>query len=141
MEGLFNLQEVLRQRDELLPKELRKLQEEQDGLEQELQMIMIDTDMLESWLTENEKRVGKGNNGEVEEVFKACDGLSRQILECMAADLAIEDVIYSLDKAVQKGSVSFDQYMRIIRPLSRGAVLSSCHGCEDHVSTDAVSGC
>ncbi|XP_043712562.1 protein ELC-like [Telopea speciosissima] len=119
MEGLFNLQVVLRHRDELRSKELRKLQEEKEGLEQELQMIMIDTDLLESWLRENGTRVGKTKSGEVEEVFEPCDGLSRQLLECTAADLAIEDVVYSLDKAVQEGSVPFDQYMRIIRSISR----------------------
>ncbi|XP_042496057.1 protein ELC-like [Macadamia integrifolia] len=119
MEGLFDLQVILRQRDELLSMELRKFQEEKEGLEQELQMIMIDTDMLESWLRENGRRGGKAKSVEVEEVFELCDGLSRQMLECTAADLAIEDVIYTLDESVQEGSVPFDQYMRNIRSLSR----------------------
>ncbi|XP_042503653.1 protein ELC-like [Macadamia integrifolia] len=119
MEGLFNLQQVLRQRDEHLSKELRKFQGETEGLEQELQMILMDTDLLESWLRENEGRVSKAKTVEVEEILEPCDALSKQMLECTASDLAIEDVVYSLDKAVQEGSIPFDQYLRNIRSLSR----------------------
>ncbi|KAJ4964940.1 hypothetical protein NE237_016789 [Protea cynaroides] len=119
VEELFDLQEVLRHRDELLSKEMRKLEEEKESLEQELQMVLMNTDLLESWLRENEKRVRKTRTVEVEEIFEPCDRISRQMLECSAADLAIEDAIYSLDKAVQEGSVPFDQYLRNIRMLSR----------------------
>ncbi|XP_043702327.1 protein ELC-like [Telopea speciosissima] len=119
MEGLFNLQAVLRQRDENLSKELMKFQEEKEGLEQQLQMILMDTDVLESWLRENEGRVNKAKNVEVEGIFEPCDALSKQMLECTASDLAIEDVIYSLDKVVQEGSIPIDQYLRSIRSLSR----------------------
>ncbi|XP_042511777.1 protein ELC-like [Macadamia integrifolia] len=119
MEGLFNLQAVLRQRDENLSKELRKFHEEKEGLEQQLQMILMDTGLLESWLRENEGRVSKAKNVEVEGIFEPCDALSKQMLECTASDLAIEDVIYSLDKAAQEGSIPFDQYLRSIRSLSR----------------------
>ncbi|KAJ4980217.1 hypothetical protein NE237_010997 [Protea cynaroides] len=119
MEGLFNLQALLRQRDEHLSKELRKFVEEKEGLEQQLQMILMDTDLLESWLRENEGRVSKAKSVEVEGIFEPCDALSRQMLECSASDLAIEDVIYSLDKAVQEGSIPIDQYLRSIRSLSR----------------------
>ncbi|XP_043698112.1 protein ELC-like [Telopea speciosissima] len=119
MEGLFNLQAVLRQRDDHLSKELRKFQGETEGLEQQLQMILMDTDLLESWLRENEGRVSKAKSLEVEEILEPCDALSKQMLESTASDLAIEDVVYSLDKAVQEGSIPFDQYLRSIRSLSR----------------------
>ncbi|KAJ4972101.1 hypothetical protein NE237_005200 [Protea cynaroides] len=119
VDGLFNLQSVLRQRDEHLSQELRKFQGEKEVLEQELQMILMNTDLVESWLRENEGRVSRAKSVEVEEIVEPCDALSKQTLECTASDLAIEDIIYSLDKAVQEGSIPFDQYLRNIRSLSR----------------------
>ncbi|KAJ4963591.1 hypothetical protein NE237_023530 [Protea cynaroides] len=42
--------------------------------------------------------------------IEPCDRISRQMVECSTVDLAIVDVIYSLDKVVQEGSVPFDQF-------------------------------
>ncbi|OVA02261.1 Ubiquitin E2 variant [Macleaya cordata] len=120
MEGLFNAQGLLRQREEHLSKGLREMQEEKEGLEQQLQMILMNTDILEAWLRENEGKLTMNHgNLNVDEVFEPCDPLSKQMLECTASDLAIEDVIYSLDKAFQEGSIPFDQYLKNIRALSR----------------------
>lgn len=58
-------------------------------------------------------------NTDVDEAFEPLDGLSKQMLDSTASDLAIEDVVYSLDKAVQEGVVPFEQYLRSIRMLSR----------------------
>ncbi|XP_051116110.1 protein ELC-like [Andrographis paniculata] len=44
---------------------------------------------------------------------------SDQMLDCTASDLALEDTIYALDKAVQEGAVPFDQYLRNVRLLAR----------------------
>lgn len=120
MEGLFNAQGVLRQREEELAKGLKEMQDEKEGLEQQLQMILMNTDILEGWLRENEEKLGKlGGNVDVDQAFEPCDGLSKQMLDCTASDLAIEDVIYALDKSVQEGAIPFDQYLRNVRLLSR----------------------
>ncbi|KAF8403569.1 hypothetical protein HHK36_011673 [Tetracentron sinense] len=119
MEGLFNGQGVLRQREEQLCKGLREMQDEKEGLEQQLQMTLMNTDVLEAWLRENEGKMGNKVTGEIDDVFEPCDALSKQMIECTASDLAIEDVIYSLDKAVQEGSIPFDQYLKNIRSMSR----------------------
>ncbi|RZC90759.1 hypothetical protein C5167_028592 [Papaver somniferum] len=120
MEGLFNAQGMLRQREEQLSKGVREMQQEKEGLEQQLQMVLMNTDVLEGWVKENEVKVNndKGNLN-VDEVFEPVDALSKQMLGCTAADLAIEDVIYSLDKAFQEGSIAFDQYLKNVRALSR----------------------
>lgn len=120
MEGMFNAQAVLRQREEELSKGLRSMQEEKEGLEQQLQMILMNTDVLEGWVRENEAKLGGDlSNVNVDDAILPSDSLSKQMLECTASDLAIEDVVYALDKAVQEGSVPFDLYMRNVRLLSR----------------------
>ncbi|KAI3927895.1 hypothetical protein MKW98_023496 [Papaver atlanticum] len=119
-ERLFNAQGMLRQREERLSKGVREMQEEKEGLEQQLQMVLMNTDVLEGWVKENQVKVkmNKGNLN-VDQVFEPVDALSKQMLDCTAADLAIEDVIYSLDKAFQQGSIAFDQYLKNVRALSR----------------------
>lgn len=118
MEGLFNLQAVLRQREEQVNKGLKEMQEEKEGLEQQLQMILMNTDVLEGWLRDNQgKKMGNVEN--IDDAFECVDVLSKQMLDCTAADLAIEDTVYSLDKSVQMGAIPFDQYLRNVRALSR----------------------
>ncbi|XP_057976232.1 protein ELC-like [Malania oleifera] len=120
MEGLFNVQAALRQREEQLGKGLREMLDEKEGLEQQLQMVLMNSDVLEVWLRENEgKMTTMGSSDVVDDAFEPCDALSKQMLDCTASDLAIEDVIYSLDKAVQEGSIPFDQYLKNVRLLSR----------------------
>ncbi|XWS57059.1 hypothetical protein CRYUN_Cryun09bG0138900 [Craigia yunnanensis] len=93
MEGLFSAQAVLRRREEEINKGLKEMQDKKEGLEHQLQVVLMNTDVLDGWVRDNEgktKNLGKNN-----------------------------DVVYSLDKAVQEGAVPFDQYLRNMRMLSR----------------------
>eukprot|EP01018_Ginkgo_biloba_P008146 Gb_20093 [translate_table: standard] len=116
MDGLFNTQAVLRQREEQLGKGVREMHQEKEGLEQQLQSILTNTDILETWLQQNEN---KKSNFDIDDVFEPSDALSKQMLESTAADLAIEDIVYSLDKAVQEGTIPVDAYLKNVRALSR----------------------
>lgn len=119
MEGLFNAQGVLRRREEELRKGVKEMLDEKEGLEQQLLMVLMNADVLEGWVRDNETKVKKIGNVDVDEAFELCDRLSKQMLDCTASDLAMEDVIYSLDKAIQDGAIPFDQYLRNVRLLSR----------------------
>uniref|UniRef100_A0A7N0T2Z3 Protein ELC-like n=1 Tax=Kalanchoe fedtschenkoi TaxID=63787 RepID=A0A7N0T2Z3_KALFE len=119
MEGIFNAQSVLRQREQLLFRGLRDMISEKEALEQKLQMVLMNADMLEAWLTENADKVHKLANLDPDHVFQPCDALSNQIINSTSSDLAIEDAIYSLDKASQEGAIPFDLYLRTVRSLSR----------------------
>lgn len=120
MEGLFSTQAELRRREEELTHGLREMVEEKEGLEQQLQLVLMNTDLLEGWARENEGLRRRCHDGvDVDDVFEPVDALSRQMQECTAADLATEDTIYALDKAVQEGAIPFDSYLKNIRALSR----------------------
>ncbi|KAG8390835.1 hypothetical protein BUALT_Bualt01G0124800 [Buddleja alternifolia] len=121
MEALFSTQAVLRKREDELRKGVKEMQDEKEALEQQLQMILMNTDIMEGWVRENEGKLGSHdvNSMDVDEAFEPCDALSKQMLDCTASDLAVEDAIYALDKAAQEGAVPFDQYLRSVRLLSR----------------------
>lgn len=119
MEGLFTTQAGLKQREEELRKGLREMLDEKEALEQQLQMVLMNTDVLEGWVRENEGRGRRIGDVDVDDAFEPSDPLSKQMLQCTAADLAVEDVIYSLDKAAQEGSISFEMYLKNVRALSR----------------------
>ncbi len=44
------------------------------------------------------------------------DVLSRQALDAQAEDLALEDTLYSLNKALQEGVISAEAYMKQVQP-------------------------
>ncbi|OIW08826.1 hypothetical protein TanjilG_16407 [Lupinus angustifolius] len=118
MEGLFSVQGVLKQREDQLNKGLKGMRDEMEGLEQQLQMVLMNSDVIEGWLRDNQGKKFRSLEN-VEDAFECVDVLSKQMLDCTASDLAIEDTLYALDKAVQVGSVPFDQYLRSVRALSR----------------------
>ena len=54
MEGLFSAQAVLRRREEEINKGFKEMQDEKEGLEAQLQVVLMNTDVLEAWVRENE---------------------------------------------------------------------------------------
>ncbi|WOL05305.1 hypothetical protein Cni_G14033 [Canna indica] len=120
MEGLFSTQADLRRRQEELSRGLQEMVEEKESLEQQLQLVLMNTDLLEGWVRENEELCRRCHDGvDVDDAFEPVDTLSRQMIETTSSDLAIEDTIYALDKAVQEGAIPFDSYLRNVRVLSR----------------------
>ncbi|CAL9115372.1 unnamed protein product [Musa textilis] len=119
MEAILSVQANLRGRGEELVRGVREMVEEKEGLEQQLQLVLMNTDVLEGWARETEGKRRGGDVLDADEVFEPADGLSRQMLECTAADLAVEDTIYSLDKAVQEGAITFESYLKSVRALCR----------------------
>ncbi|KFK38596.1 hypothetical protein AALP_AA3G134300 [Arabis alpina] len=118
-EELLSLQGGLKRREEEINRGLKEMVEEKETLEQQLQVISMNTDILDSWVRENQGKTKNLVDLDVDTAFECVDTLSKQMLDCTALDLAIEDAIYSLDKSFQDGVVPFDQYLRNVRLLSR----------------------
>ncbi|XP_026658182.2 protein ELC-like [Phoenix dactylifera] len=123
MEGFLGVQAELKRRKEAIIRGMRELEEERENLEQELQIILTNTDVMESWVREtsgkNGRRRWKTREVNVDDVFEPYDEKSRQMMECSAMDLALDDTIYALDRAVTEGCVPFDVYLKNVRALSR----------------------
>jgi ESCRT-I complex subunit TSG101 len=115
------LQALLGERAGQLQKGVRELVQEKEGLENQLQLILTNTDVLESWLKANDKGL---TQVDIDDVFEPADALSKQLLECNAADFSIEDILYSLDKAAQEGAIPVDAYLKQVRVLSREQFIS-----------------
>uniref|UniRef100_A0A453LLB9 SB domain-containing protein n=3 Tax=Aegilops tauschii subsp. strangulata TaxID=200361 RepID=A0A453LLB9_AEGTS len=118
VDSLFAVQAELRGRGEAVNDGVRRITEEKETLERRLQDVVMATDVIEAWVAENRKGAADDAT-EAEGAIQPADVLSRQMLECTATDLALEDTIYALDKAVQEGSVPFDGYLRSVRALAR----------------------
>lgn len=116
IDGLFHTQALLSQRAEQVDEGRREMQQEREGLEQQLQLLLTNTDVIETWLKDNDNGLMEV---EIDDVCETTDALSKQMLDCTSADLAIEDILYSLDRAVRDGAIPFDAYLKNVRMLSR----------------------
>ncbi|XP_072984825.1 protein ELC-like [Typha latifolia] len=118
-ESLLTLQALLKQREEIINLGMRELEKEMMELEQKLQMVRMDTDVVETWLWRSQRRPRDAMAPDIGDVFDAGDTITRQVMESAAADLAVEDTIYALDRSVREGCVSLGEYLRRVRDLSR----------------------
>ncbi|KAJ7528987.1 hypothetical protein O6H91_15G028500 [Diphasiastrum complanatum] len=116
IDELFTMQALLNQRSEQLEQGFSNFKQEKEGLEQQVQLVLKNADTLETWLETNDKDT---KQVDIDDVFQPSDALSKQMLECRASDLAIEDSLYSLDKAVQDGAIPVEAYLKYVRTLSR----------------------
>jgi len=64
------------------------------------QACLTQANALETWLSANDQPT---TELDPDNIFEATDALSRQLLDCISSDLAIEDTMYALDKALQVG--------------------------------------
>lgn len=95
----------------------RGLEEEKEMLRGKVRELTEQADVVMSWLRVN-RHVTIGDD-QIEKAFEGVEADSEEVLECLAADRGVEDVIYALDKAVEEGVVSLEGYIRQVRALAR----------------------
>ena len=59
-----------------------------------------------------------GGDFDADKAIVPTDSLSRQALEAQAKDMAIEDALYALDKALQHGTITSEAYLKQVRRYS-----------------------
>ncbi|KAL5988782.1 hypothetical protein ACLOJK_026884 [Asimina triloba] len=121
--SLGGLQGVLRQREDVVGKLLLGLEEERSRLKKKLREMAEEKDILQNWVSVNESAAaGHGVAGGDEldgGPFEGADEESKMVIEKVAADHGIEDVIYALDEALKNGVVEFHVYQRQVRTLAK----------------------
>ncbi|CAL9196418.1 unnamed protein product [Musa hybrid cultivar] len=115
MEALLDTQTQLKRRKAEIARGLTRLEEEKELLEQQLQMLIMNCDVMESWVAKNHRRPTASLDG----VFEPSNAHSTPAMECVAADMAAEDVMYALDEALREGCVPLDVYLKSVRTTSR----------------------
>lgn len=100
------------------------LEEEKKRLKMKVLELTEQADVVMNWLKVNYDvvNIGVGDEGNIEKAFEGVDdggGDSEKLLDCLAADRGVEDVIYALDKAVEEGVVSLEVYIKQVRALAR----------------------
>lgn len=120
-EGLLTVQDELKNRARGIRNIVSGLDHERKKLKETVMGLAERADVLMNWLKVNSdpKAIGVILGDRVKDAFEAIDAESNAELDGTAADEAIEDVIYALDKALEQGVVSFDSYIRQVRILAR----------------------
>lgn len=120
MEDLLEAQRVLTEREKEITQQVLAFQQERMGCEGSVAELGNKTSELTKWLELNEQKVlAPGEELKATEAVMPGDALSKQGLEALALDLALEDAVVVLDRALQTGVIQMDVYLKQIRSLSR----------------------
>ncbi|TXG63739.1 hypothetical protein EZV62_010733 [Acer yangbiense] len=120
IEGLSILQVELEKRAGVFTNIITELEHESLKLKERVMELAEETDVVVNWLKVNDaKSFGIIVGEEMENAFEGVDEESKMVINGLAADRGIEDVIYELDKALEQGVVSFDIYIKQVRNLAR----------------------
>jgi ESCRT-I complex subunit TSG101 len=112
VDKLIDVQSKLGQRYEALMQALKKLKEDKEQFEKGIEVLKKKDEEITQWLEQNQGEV------DVDKVITTSDEQSEQIFELIATDQTIEDMLYFLDKGLQKKVTSLDNYLEDIRELS-----------------------
>ena len=116
IDSILSQQQTLQERRDQHDTALATLHSELQQLHAHSNALAGARQQLSEWLAVHEA-VGSEKN--VDELVYARDSWSRQLLECVVADQAIEDALWLLDRALSEGVVEFGVYVKLIRSYSR----------------------
>lgn len=117
IEKLYAVEFELKRRAEAVKNVVSEIEIEKRRLKVRTLQLWEECDKVMNWL----KVYSEENSGvyAIDDVFEGVDEESKIKLECTAADMAAEDVMYKMDKAVEEGVLGFDVYLRQVRIFAR----------------------
>lgn len=99
------------------------MEAERTALERNVGAMSAKTAELDAWLARHEGKVDSvgrlGSDDELEGAIQPVDGLNRQALMAAAEDVAIEDALYALERALQAGILEPEIYLKQVRKICR----------------------
>lgn len=118
IEGLSVLQMEMKKRNDVTTNIIAQLKHERMELKRRVKGLKGEAEVVINWLNENEVESISDDDRE-DDAYEAADEESDVVINGSAAERAIEDVIYELDKALEHGVVYIDMYIKEVRKLSR----------------------
>ncbi|PWA80290.1 Steadiness box [Artemisia annua] len=119
VEKLSTLQDEMKMRVNTTHDIIIGLDREKADLKQKVKETTDEADMLINWLTINKVNLSVAMGGNVEDAFECVNEDSQLVMDLLAEDKALEDVMYALDKALQNGVMSYEAYLKQVRILAR----------------------
>lgn len=107
MGGISNTEEYI----EKLNQELKNITSNLVSVEQQI----IETS---DWLENNNNNSNNEDDDDIDSKTDASDPISRQLFDLVAEDATIEDIIYYLDKALQRDVIDLSVYLKQVRNFS-----------------------
>jgi ESCRT-I complex subunit TSG101 len=102
---------------------LTTLKKKKEEVEERVRRVMEMDGGLEKWMAEQASRPVVA----VDDLVEAADPPSRQMLELVAQNAAIEDALYHIDKALANNSVDLLVFLKKVRELSREQFMCVAH--------------
>ena len=109
-------QEQIRTRRAALEAELHTAEQESRQLEEAREAIRSKRKEVDDWLSLHE--AGAGLRG-VDELVWCRDTWMRQLLESVSMDVALDDCMTALDRALSEGRLDVDKWVKLMRGVSR----------------------
>lgn len=102
---------------------LGTMKKKKEEVEERVRRMMEMDGRLDKWMAEQASRPVVP----VDDLVEAADPPSRQMLELVAENAAIEDALYHLDKALAKNSVDLHVFLKKVRELAREQLMCVAH--------------
>nr|XP_043638376.1 protein ELC-like [Erigeron canadensis] len=119
IEKLTTLQGEMKMRGDVIDNIITGLEHERAGLKQRVKEMTDEADMLINWLAVNKVNLSVALGGEVEDAFEFEGKDANLVMEGLAEDRALEDLMYAVEKAHEKGAMSHEVYIKQIRVLAK----------------------
>ncbi|MCD7467966.1 hypothetical protein HAX54_005683 [Datura stramonium] len=117
VEELSSLREQMVRRAIVAEFSVDEHENERTELKERVKVLTDEADKLSSWLRVKDQDSFSAHK--IEDAFEATDDNSKALLDRLAADRATEDLMYSLDKAVEQGVVPLCTYIKQVRLLAK----------------------
>jgi len=115
LEGVLEVQGSLTQANESLKERLSQAEKEKEQIEQSIALVTSKKEEVDNWILAN----GEQNEMDFDQVFVPKEPLAKQLLDNISEDLAIDDALYFLDKALSNGKINSATFLQEVRKLSR----------------------
>jgi len=102
---------------------LTTMKKKKEEVEERVRRVMEMDGGLDKWLAEQASRPVVA----FDDLIEAADPPSRQMLELVAQNAAIEDALYHLDKALANNSVDLLVFLKKVRELAREQFMCAAH--------------